>query len=150
MEEYNAVLAYFDRKGSTHFTKPNQRDLRAILSTTQTTEERERDLRRISQLPEMQQPHKTQSIVEEDENDVTDNFDERSTTRASGSTGLKRKISEDMTDKNKKHPGANTVIYMYNPTISTQILGASSSSTSPRTPPAKDGTTTVQSTPRAT
>eukprot|EP00971_Amphidinium_carterae_P144734 2868102-Amphidinium_carterae.1 len=59
MEEYNAVLAYFDRKGSTHFTKPNQRDLRAILSTTQTAEERERDLRRISQLPEMQPQHKT-------------------------------------------------------------------------------------------
>eukprot|EP00971_Amphidinium_carterae_P181167 3593896-Amphidinium_carterae.1 len=59
MEEYNAVLAYFDRKGSTHFTKPNQRDLRAILSTTQTAEERERDLRRMSQLPEMQPQHKT-------------------------------------------------------------------------------------------
>eukprot|EP00971_Amphidinium_carterae_P231381 4591977-Amphidinium_carterae.1 len=140
MEEYNAVLAYFGRKGSTHFTRPNQRDLRAILSTTQTTEERERDLRRISQLPEMQ-PHKTQSIAEEDEIDANDNFDERSTTRASASS-LKRKISEDTTDKNKKHPGANTVIYMYNPTISTQILGTASSSTSPRTPPTKEGTTT--------
>eukprot|EP00971_Amphidinium_carterae_P031438 619049-Amphidinium_carterae.1 len=150
MEEYNAVLAYFYRKGSTHFTKPNQQDLRAILSTTQTTEERERDLRRISQLPELQPPHKTQSIAEEDENDANDNFDERSTTRASGSTGLKWKISGDMTDKNKKRPGAHTVIYMYHPTISTQILGASSSSTSPRTPPTREGTTTVQSTPRTT
>eukprot|EP00971_Amphidinium_carterae_P200982 3988262-Amphidinium_carterae.1 len=101
----------------------------------------------------MQQPHKTQTIAEEEENDANENFDERSKTRASGSS-LNRKISEDMTlmmtDKNKKHPGANTVIYMYNPTISTQILGASSSSTSPRAPLTKDGTTTVQSTPRAT
>eukprot|EP00971_Amphidinium_carterae_P200983 3988263-Amphidinium_carterae.1 len=89
----------------------------------------------------MQQPHKTQSIAEEDENDANDNSDERSTTKTSGGS-LKRKISEDITDKNKKHPGANTVINMCNPTISTQILGASSTSTSPRTPPTKDGTTT--------
>eukprot|EP00971_Amphidinium_carterae_P144733 2868101-Amphidinium_carterae.1 len=59
MEEYNAALAYFDRKGSTHFTKPNRQDLQAILSTTQTAEEQERGLQRISQLPEMQPQHKT-------------------------------------------------------------------------------------------
>eukprot|EP00971_Amphidinium_carterae_P315012 6261957-Amphidinium_carterae.1 len=117
----------------------------------ETAEERERDLQRISRLPEMQQQqtHKTQSIAEEDENDEDERFDERSTTRASGSS-LKRKMSGDMTDKNKKHPAATTVIYMYNPKISTQVLGAQSASTSPRTPPTKDGTTTVQSTPRAT
>eukprot|EP00971_Amphidinium_carterae_P142447 2821676-Amphidinium_carterae.1 len=69
MEEYNAVLAYFDKKGTTHFTKPNRRDLQAILSTTQTAEDRERGLQRISQLPEMQPQNKTRSIAEEDEND---------------------------------------------------------------------------------
>eukprot|EP00971_Amphidinium_carterae_P326583 6457460-Amphidinium_carterae.1 len=46
MEEYSAVLANYDRKTSTHFAKPIHRNLQAILSTTQTTEERERDLRR--------------------------------------------------------------------------------------------------------
>eukprot|EP00971_Amphidinium_carterae_P228965 4542156-Amphidinium_carterae.1 len=58
-----------------------------------------------------QQPHKTRSIAEEDENDENETFDERSTTRASGSS-LKRKMSGDMTDKNKKHPGTTTVIYV--------------------------------------
>eukprot|EP00971_Amphidinium_carterae_P104653 2072559-Amphidinium_carterae.1 len=86
IDEYKTVLAYFDRRGSTHFTRPKRRDIQAVLSTTQTAEERERDLQRISRLPErqQQQPHKTQSIAEKDENDEDETFDERSTTRASG------------------------------------------------------------------
>eukprot|EP00971_Amphidinium_carterae_P023405 461573-Amphidinium_carterae.1 len=50
----------------------------------------------------------------EDENDEDETFDERSTTRASGSS-LKRKMSGDMTDKNKKHPATTTVIYNVQP-----------------------------------
>eukprot|EP00971_Amphidinium_carterae_P095513 1889791-Amphidinium_carterae.1 len=96
------------------------------------------------------QPHKTQSITEEeDENDEDETFDERSTTRASVSS-LKTKITGETIDKNKKHPGATTVIYMFDTKVSTQVLGAQSANTPPRTPPTKDGTTTVQSTPRAT
>eukprot|EP00971_Amphidinium_carterae_P240291 4770590-Amphidinium_carterae.1 len=53
----------------------------------QTTEEVQQDLHRISQLPEMQTGRKTQSMPEEENEDNLENFDERSTTRASGSTG---------------------------------------------------------------
>eukprot|EP00971_Amphidinium_carterae_P333009 6467474-Amphidinium_carterae.1 len=96
----------------------------------QTAEERERDLQRIQQLPDMHPAQKAQSIPE-DEND--DNFDERSMTRASGNVKTQQ-------------PGA-TVISIYNATIHTQTLGASMS-TSPKTTPQKEGDTTVQATPR--
>eukprot|EP00971_Amphidinium_carterae_P222565 4417476-Amphidinium_carterae.1 len=34
-DEYNAVLANFDKKASTHFTRPKRRDIQAVLSSTQ-------------------------------------------------------------------------------------------------------------------
>eukprot|EP00971_Amphidinium_carterae_P240156 4768222-Amphidinium_carterae.1 len=105
MEEYNQVLAYFDKKCAEHFARPNRRDLQMIRTAPQqTADEVEHDLHRISQLPEVLTGRKTQSIQEDENEDNLDNFDERSTTRASGSTGVKRKIMEDLTDVKKQHP----------------------------------------------
>eukprot|EP00971_Amphidinium_carterae_P289829 5755104-Amphidinium_carterae.2 len=152
VDEYNQVLAYFDRKCAIHFTKPNRRDLQAIRSAPTTSEDRERELQ--------QNVHKAQSIPEDEIDEKyevksdNDNFDERSTTRptrASGSTSTKRKISEDTTDKKKMHTGTgNTVINIYNATIHKQTLSASSLSTSPRpTTPTKEGNIiTVPPSPR--
>eukprot|EP00971_Amphidinium_carterae_P204032 4048661-Amphidinium_carterae.1 len=151
VDEYNRVLAYFDRKCAVHFTKPNRRNLQAIRSPPTTAEDREREL--------PQSVHKAQSIPEDEIDEKyevksdNDNFDERSTTRTSGSTSTKRKISEDTTDKKKMHTGTgNIVINIHNATIHTQTLSASSLSTSPRpTTPTKEGDIiTVPSSPRTT
>eukprot|EP00971_Amphidinium_carterae_P116651 2310611-Amphidinium_carterae.1 len=98
----------------------------------------------------MQPRRKTPSIAEEVE--VSENnYETRSTTRASGSTSLKRKSKQDEKDAKKMTTGANTVIIMHNPTIHTQYLGTTASTTnSPRTPPSSKEAPTVQSTPRAT
>eukprot|EP00971_Amphidinium_carterae_P079435 1571726-Amphidinium_carterae.1 len=125
MEEYNAVLAYF--AGKEQHTSQNQIDeIFKQYSQRLRQQKSENEIYDAfhncqTRQPEMQLQRKTQSIVEEDENDVTDNFDERSTTRASGSTGVKQKMSGDMTDKKKIHPGS-TVINMYNPTFHTTSI----------------------------
>eukprot|EP00971_Amphidinium_carterae_P300614 5973024-Amphidinium_carterae.2 len=146
VDEYNQVLAYFDKKCAVHFTRPNRLDLQMMRSAPQQTIEGvQQDLQSISQLREIQTGRKTQSIPEEENED---NYDERSTTRTSGTSRVKRKIMDDLTDVKKQHPGA-TIINIYNATIHTQTLGASSVSASPRTMPQKEGDSTVHSTPRA-
>eukprot|EP00971_Amphidinium_carterae_P107366 2127123-Amphidinium_carterae.1 len=125
-----------------HFTRPNRR-IRSAIRTTQTPEDVQRDLQRISQLPEMQpvqQEKRTFSIPEEqteiEEN--LDNLETRSTTRASGSTSLKRKSTEETPETKKQL--ASTILNFYNATINTHTL--STMSTSPTmTPRKKDNST---------
>eukprot|EP00971_Amphidinium_carterae_P157967 3131142-Amphidinium_carterae.1 len=63
----------------------------------------------------MQPRQKTPSIPEE--NEMSENYETRSKTRASGSTSLKRKSEQDEKDAKKMTTGAHTVIIMHNPTI---------------------------------
>eukprot|EP00971_Amphidinium_carterae_P102910 2037033-Amphidinium_carterae.1 len=93
----------------------------------------------------MQPRHKTPSIAEEEN---YEHYDRESTTRASGSTSLKRKSESDEKDA-KKITGTHTVIIMHNPTIH-HFGHPQSTTTSPRTPTSTKGAPTVQSTPRAT
>eukprot|EP00971_Amphidinium_carterae_P214961 4265934-Amphidinium_carterae.1 len=137
---------HFDKKCGNHFTRPNRRAVQAI-RTTQTPEEQQRDLQRISHLPEMQSVKRTFSIPEgqpETEENL-DHLEARSTTRASGSTSFKRKSTEE--PETKKHQ-ASTILNFYNATINTHILIPMS--TSPTMTPRKKDDSTVQSTPRTT
>eukprot|EP00971_Amphidinium_carterae_P134638 2668460-Amphidinium_carterae.1 len=125
-----------------HFTRPNRRTLQAI-RTTPTPEEVQRDLQRISQLPEMQpvqQEKRTFSIPEEPVTEENlDNLETRSTTRASRSRSLKRKSTED-SERRHQIRQASTILNFYNATINTHTL--SSMSTSPTmTPRKKDDST---------
>eukprot|EP00971_Amphidinium_carterae_P170252 3373278-Amphidinium_carterae.1 len=109
------IVEYFDNRGGAHFTRPNRRNLDEIRRTPQTAEERKRQLDYIRQLPEMAPLPKltTEPTLVRDYDDF-EHYDYRSETtptRASGSTGLKRK--SDMDDKDAKKmttypPGAHT------------------------------------------
>eukprot|EP00971_Amphidinium_carterae_P290129 5760637-Amphidinium_carterae.1 len=65
----------------------------------------------------MQTRQKEPSIAEEE------NYEDKSTMRASGSTSLKRKSEMDEKEAEKMTTGASTVIIMHNPTIHAQYLG---------------------------
>eukprot|EP00971_Amphidinium_carterae_P350135 6491400-Amphidinium_carterae.2 len=98
MEEYHQVLAYFDKKCAVHFARPNRRDVQMIRAAPQqTAEKRCRQDERLSQYKKKKNE------------DNLDNFDERSTMRASGSTVIKRKIMEDLIDVKKQHPGGTVM-----------------------------------------
>eukprot|EP00971_Amphidinium_carterae_P323341 6425942-Amphidinium_carterae.1 len=126
-DDYQRGLFNFDKRCVNHFTRPNRRTLQMI-RTTQTTEEAQRDLQRISQLPEMQptpQKDNIPTVPEESEIDENyDNLETRSTTRASGSTSLKRKSTEEAPDTKKQQAG--TILNFYNATINTHTLHTSS------------------------
>eukprot|EP00971_Amphidinium_carterae_P207699 4121237-Amphidinium_carterae.1 len=114
--EYNKAVEYFDDRGGTHFTRPNRRNLDEIRST-QSAEERKRQLDYIQQLPEMQRLPRgdQQPIIREEIDDYVDDdyVSETTHTRASGSRSTSLKRKSEMDDKDAKKmttypPGAHS------------------------------------------
>eukprot|EP00971_Amphidinium_carterae_P336863 6473427-Amphidinium_carterae.1 len=104
-EQCNQVLQNFDEDAQKHFTKVNTRPLSSLQSAFQRAQQLER--LRPEPVPQYQQCHS--DITEEDDDILQDDYETRSTTKASASgsnlektNSLKRKITEESRGKQKK------------------------------------------------
>eukprot|EP00971_Amphidinium_carterae_P263078 5219416-Amphidinium_carterae.1 len=114
-EQYQQILQNLDKKAGNHFTEVNRRTLATIRQ--QTPAEMQREVERLH--PERFEQVQRQIIREVPEDqEIHENYDyeeTRSTTRASGSTSLKRKSTAETPETKKQQ--AETIINFYNTSI---------------------------------